>query len=359
MCDCSSKIGANQNKWCQLPWGARAVRKRDDLYLQASRGGEPEHMVEQGRVFGDDQRPMHGGTLLVTGPLSSGEIQIVDRVSQRCGQGFVTLARYRKGVTVAAFFDLDKTILAKSSSFAFARPFYRSGLIGRTDVVRSAYAQFIFLASGADHDQMEAMREYMSKMVTGWEVERVQAIVAETLDEIIDPVVFAEAVELIQQHRAAGHDIVIISSSGTDIVEPIGARLGVDVAVGTQLAVEDGRYTGEILFYAYGEGKAQAIRDLADERGYDLAQSYAYTDSITDLPMLDAVGHPTAVNPDAELRRVALERGWPVLDFERPVSMRSRLPIEKRQAVAAGAAAAAVSAVALGLAWYARHRRIA
>jgi phosphoserine phosphatase len=150
---------------------------------------------------------------------------------------------------------------------------------------------------------------------------------------------------------------VIISSSGTEVVEPIGARLGADIAVGTQLVVEDGLYTGEILFYAYGEGKAQAIRDLATERGYILADCYAYTDSITDLPMLDEVGHPTAVNPDAELRRVAADRGWPILDFARPVSMRSRVPIEKRQAVAAGAAAAAVSAAALGLAWYARHRR--
>lgn len=257
----------------------------------------------------------------------------------------------------AAFFDLDKTILATSSALAFARPFYRGGLIGRSDVIRSAYAQFIFLASGADHDQMETMRRYMSDLVTGWDVAKVRDIVAETIDVIIDPAIYDEAVALIEEHRAADRDIVIISSSGTEVVEPIGARLGADIAVGTQLVVEDGKYTGEILFYAYGEGKAQAIHDLAAERGYDLAASYAYTDSITDLPMLDAVGHPTAVNPDADLRRIASERDWPILDFARPVSMRTRVQIEKRQAVAAGAAAAAVSAVALGLAWYARHRR--
>jgi HAD superfamily hydrolase (TIGR01490 family) len=197
----------------------------------------------------------------------------------------------------------------------------------------------------------------MSDLVSGWDVSKVREIVAETIDEIIDPAIYDEAVALIEEHRAADRDIVIISSSGTEVVEPIGARLGADIAVGTQLVVEDGLYTGEILFYAYGEGKAQAIRDLATERGYILADCYAYTDSITDLPMLDEVGHPTAVNPDAELRRVAADRGWPILDFARPVSMRSRVPIEKRQAVAAGAAAAAVSAAALGLAWYARHRR--
>lgn len=259
----------------------------------------------------------------------------------------------------AAFFDLDKTILATSSALAFARPFYRGGLIGRSDVIRSAYAQFIFLASGADHDQMETMRRYMSDLVTGWDVAKVREIVAETIDVIIDPAVYDEAVALIEEHRAAGRDIVIISSSGTEVVEPIGERLGADVAIGTQLVVEDGRYTGEILFYAYGEGKAQAMRDLSDERGYDLAASYAYTDSVTDLPMLDAVGHPTAVNPDADLRRIATERDWPVVDFARPVSMRGRLSLERRQAVAAGAAAAAVSAAALGIAWYARHRRMA
>lgn len=259
----------------------------------------------------------------------------------------------------AAFFDLDKTILATSSALAFARPFYRGGLISRSDVVRSAYAQFIFLAAGADHDQMETMRRYMSDLVTGWDVAKVRDIVAETIDVIIDPAIYDEAVALIDEHHASGRDVVIISSSGTEVVEPIGERLGVDIAVGSQLEIEDGRYTGEILFYAYGEGKARAMRELAAERGYDLTTSYAYTDSITDLPMLDLVGYPTAVNPDADLRRIATERGWPVLDFAKPVSLRTRLPVEKRQAAVAAGAAAAVSAVALGIAWYARHRRMA
>lgn len=257
----------------------------------------------------------------------------------------------------AAFFDLDKTILATSSALAFTRPFYRGGLISRSDVVRSAYAQFIFLASGADHDQMETMRRYMSSLVTGWDVAKVREIVGETLDQIIDPAIYDEAVLLIDEHRAWGRDIIIISSSGTEVVEPIGERLGVDLAVGTQLEVIDGRYSGEILFYAYGEGKAQAMRDLAAERGYDLATSYAYTDSITDLPMLEAVGNPTAVNPDSELRRLATERGWPVLDFRRPVAMRQRIPPERRRALAVVGAGTAVTVVALGLAWYVRRRR--
>ena len=268
------------------------------------------------------------------------------------------LPRYRRPVTdeglaSAAFFDLDKTILAKSSSFAFARPFYREGLIGRSDVIRSAYAQFVYLASGADHQQMESMREYMSKLVSGWDVSKVSAIVDETLDDIVDPIVFEEALELIAFHKAAGRDVIIISSSGTEIVEPIGARLGADLAIGTQVAVEDGQYTGEILFYAYGEGKADAMRSLALERGYDLSASYAYSDSHTDLPMLDLVGNPIAVNPDSELRRIAIDRDWPVMDFAKPIAMRTH--IDRKQAVAAGGAVA-LGAVALGITWYARRR---
>lgn len=258
------------------------------------------------------------------------------------------------GHAEAAFFDLDKTILARSSALAFAKPFYKGGLIGRSDVVRSAYAQFLFLASGADHNQMESMRKYMSDLVNGWDVAKVREIVAETIDEIIDPVIYEEAVALIDEHHSAGRDVIVISSSGTEVVEPIGDRLGVDIAIGTQMAIEDGRYTGEILFYAYGEGKSAAMQELATERGYDLTRSYAYSDSITDLPMLEIVGHPTAVNPDDDLRTIAADRGWPIVDFQRPVSMQSR--VNTGQKVAAGAGVA-IGAAALGLAWYARHHR--
>ena len=246
----------------------------------------------------------------------------------------------------AAFFDLDKTIIAKSSSLAFARPFYKGGLLGRADVLKSAYAQF----------------HYMSALVKGWDVETVRQIVAETLDEIVDPFVYEEAVDLIAEHKESGRDVIIISSSGTEVVEPIGERLGVDRAIGTQVAIVDGRYTGEILFYAYGQGKADAMRALAEENGYDLADCYAYSDSMTDLPMLEIVGHPVCVNPDAPLRKVAAEQGWPVVDFARPVAMptmRQRLAVvntkdNRRTALRVGAAT-----VALGIAWYASRRRSA
>lgn len=255
----------------------------------------------------------------------------------------------------AAFFDLDKTILAKSSSLAFAKPFYEGGLIGRNDVMRSAYAQFVYLLSGATHDQMDRMRAYLSALAAGWEVEKVRQIVAETIDSIVDPIVYEEAVELIAEHQRLGRDVIIISSSGNEVVEPIGERLGVDLAIGTQMVIEDGHYTGEILFYAYGEGKAEAMAELAQERGYDLAQSYSYTDSATDLPMLDIVGHPVVTNPETELRKIAEERGWPILEFRKPVAMQGVLerPDSRRKA-----AAAVGGAVALGLAWYAGRRSL-
>ncbi len=253
----------------------------------------------------------------------------------------------------AAFFDLDKTILAKSSTLAFTRKFYEGGLIRRPDAVKAAYAQFVYLLSGADHDQMEQMRLYLSDLVKGWDVARVKEIVAETIDDIVDPIVYAEALELIDEHHEAGRDVIIISSSGTEVVEPIGDRLGVDLALGTQMAVEDGHYTGEILFYAYGANKADAMQDLAAERGYSLADSYAYTDSHTDLPMLEIVGHPVATNPDSELRHIAKERDWPIVRFTKPVAMRT--PLETKEGRRA-AAVAIGGAVALGLAWYAGRR---
>src|SRR6478736_1914950 len=259
----------------------------------------------------------------------------------------------------AAFFDLDKTIIARSSTLAFTRPFGRAGLLSRRAVLRSAYAQLVYVMNGADHDQLERMRAYLSEMVTGWDVDQVRAVVAETLHDLIDPMVFAEAAELIEQHQALGHDVVIVSTSGTEVVEPIGEMLGADHVVATRMAVEDGRYTGGIKFYAYAENKAKAIQDLARKRGYDLTRSYAYSDSVTDVSMLEAVGHPHAVNPDKDLRRVAKDRGWPILVFVKPVALRSRLKLPPaRQTITAltiGGVAAIVAAVWLNL----RRRRAA
>jgi HAD superfamily hydrolase (TIGR01490 family) len=225
----------------------------------------------------------------------------------------------------AAFFDLDKTIIARSSALAFSKPFFEGGLLTRRAVLRSAYANFMFGLNGADHDQLERMRQQMTALISGWDVAVVRDAVRRTLRDVIDPIVYAEAVDLIEHHRRAGRDVVIVSASGSEVVGPIGELLGVPDVIATTLVERDGRYTGEVDFYAYGPHKATAMRRLAEERGYDLAGSFAYSDSETDVPMLEAVGHPFCVNPDKALRRVADERGWPVLVFRRPVALRSRL----------------------------------
>jgi len=262
----------------------------------------------------------------------------------------------RPGTGVAAFFDLDKTVIAKSSTLAFSRPFFDSGLINRRGVLKSAYAQFVFAFSGADADQVERMRAHLTSLCAGWDVQQVCSIVEETLHDIVDPLVYAEATQLITEHGTSGHDVVVISASGEEIVTPIAQMVGATHSVGTRMVAVDGRYTGEIDFYCYGENKATAIKQLAAERGYELDACYAYSDSITDLPMLEAVGKPTAVNPDRALRAVATERGWPVLTFSKPVSLRSRLQAPSGTAVA-------VTAIGLGIAtagaatWYGIHRR--
>ncbi|MGJ9423139.1 HAD family hydrolase [Aeromicrobium sp. CF3.5] len=260
------------------------------------------------------------------------------------------------GLQSAAFFDLDKTIIARSSTLAFSKPFFHGGLLTRRAVLRSAYANFMFAISGADHDQLEKMRAYLTQMIAGWEVQTVRQVVSETLHTIIEPLVFDEAVQLIRQHQAAGLDVVIVSASGSEVVEPVGAMLGVDHVIATRLAEIDGRYTGEVDFYAYGPHKATAMRALAAERGYDLSTSYAYSDSETDAPMLEAVGHPFAVNPDKTLRALATENDWPILTFNRPVSLRSRLGLDTPVGIAAVAATAAGAAGALTAAVWWRRR---
>ena len=257
-------------------------------------------------------------------------------------------------MTAAAFFDLDKTVIAKSSTLAFGKPFYKGGLVNRRAVLKSSFAQFVYLLQGADEDSMDKMRDYLKALCAGWSVQQVHDIVAETLHELIDPLVYAEAVELFDEHRAAGRQVVLVSSSGEEVVGPIGEMLGVDQVIATRMVVEDGHYTGDIAFYAYGEGKEIAIRDLASKQGWDLADCYAYSDSGTDIPMLATVGHPVAVNPDKPLRKHAAEQDWPVRVFAKPVRASRRVPTPPGPPVAyAGVVAVAVIAA---LAWAAGRR---
>jgi HAD superfamily hydrolase (TIGR01490 family) len=257
----------------------------------------------------------------------------------------------------AAFFDLDKTVIAKSSALAFGRPFYRDGLISRRDVVKTAYAQLMFrLGGGTDEQSMARTRDYMAALCKGWRVEQVQQIVAETLNDLINPYVYAEAAALIAEHQAAGRDVVLVSASGDEMVRPIGALLGITDVIATRMAIVEGRYSGAVEFYSAGPAKVVGVRKLADERGYDLSECFAYSDSSSDLPLLEAVGHPSVVNPDRALRRVATLRSWPILEFRHPVPLGRRL--RDRPAVPVAAALSVGVGVAIGVALYGRIRRI-
>lgn len=290
-------------------------------------------------------------------PTYAGSVTVFDPAAEQSAAGH-SAASTTPHARTAAFFDLDKTIIAKSSTLAFSKPFFAQGLLNRRAVLKSSYAQFIYLLSGADHDQMDRMRAHMTNMCTGWDVEQVKSIVNETLHDIVTPLVFAEAADLIAAHKLCGRDVVVVSASGEEIVAPIARALGATHAMATRMVVEDGRYTGEIAFYCYGEGKVQAIRELAAREGYPLEHCYAYSDSITDLPMLESVGHPSVVNPDRGLRREAVERGWPVMSFSRPVSLRDRIPAPSGAAIAT-TAAVGISALAAGAVTYSLLRRYA
>jgi HAD superfamily hydrolase (TIGR01490 family) len=251
----------------------------------------------------------------------------------------------------AAFFDLDKTVIASASMVAFGRRFYAAGLISRRTVMRAIWGQLVYMHLGASEQKLARMRESVLALTRGWDQERIGSIVADALDTVVEPIIYAEALELMAEHRAAGRRIVIVSASPEEIVVPIGRLLGVDDVIASRaLLTEDGRYTGQMDFYAYGPFKVEAIEALAAEHDIDLAASWAYSDSYTDLPMMLAVGHPVAVNPDRPLLKAARERDWEIRTFARPVRLRDRLPAHTG---AATGVVAGVGALALGAwAWW-------
>jgi HAD superfamily hydrolase (TIGR01490 family) len=253
------------------------------------------------------------------------------------------------GRVEAAFFDLDKTVIARASMVAFGRPLYREGLISRWLLLRALYGQLVYLYVGADEERVQRMRDAVLALTKGWDREHIRRIVRETLAEVVDPIVYDEAVDLMREHQRAGRAVYIISASPEEIVAPLAEYLGADRVIATKGRVDaQGRYTGEVDFYAYGPYKAEAMQEVAAEHGVDLAGSYAYSDSATDLPMLEAVGHPVAVNPDRELARVARQREWEIRAFTHKVRLRDRVPLPPAKptaAVGGGLAAAATAAV--------------
>lgn len=254
----------------------------------------------------------------------------------------------------AAFFDLDKTVIAKSSTLAFGRPFYRAGFVGRRTLMKFGFAQLFYVLFGADEDQLERVRDQMLNLTSGWHRAEIEQLVEETLEEVADPLVYAEALTLIDEHKREGREVYLVSASPIEIVRPIGRHIGVTNIIATKVKTDAaGFFLPELELYAMGPGKADAINDLAEREGIDLSESYAYSDSVTDTPMMDIVGHPVAVNPEKELRRIAEERGWPIVEFTRPVSLGTRL----RQPVPIISGATVVAALlgAIGMAMLKRR----
>lgn len=252
----------------------------------------------------------------------------------------------------AAFFDLDKTVIARSSGLAFGRDLYREGFINKRVLMRGIAAQFVYLMVGADENKMEQMREKVLAMTKGWDRNKVVEIIEEVMGDVITPIIFSEAMDLIREHQEQGRKVYIVSSSPEEVVVPIGKLLEVDGVIASRGKVDDeGRYVGELEFYCYGPHKADAIQALAEREGIDLTGSYAYSDSATDIPMLEVVGRPHAVNPDRSLRKEAETRDWPVLKFQSPVTLRKRLSqiTPQRNTLVTGAVALGVAVAAAGL----------
>ena len=214
-------------------------------------------------------------------------------------------------MTAAAFFDLDRTLLRRSSALALAPAFRRHGLISRRTMVKAAAWQLLFMLRGASHAAVRAAAEDGLLVLRGWTPEQMRELVAESLETVLRPLVYAESLDLVRRHRNRGEPVYIVSATLQEIVQALADDLGFDVALGTVCETVDGVYTGKAIRALHAEGKADAIREL----GHDLEASTAYSDSHTDLPFLEAVGHPVAVNPDRALRKIANARNWPIVEF--------------------------------------------
>jgi len=206
-------------------------------------------------------------------------------------------------------------VIRRSSALALAPSFRRYGVISRLDLVKSAIWQVRFVLRGASAEAVRSASEEGLQVLKGFSVADMQRLVGDAMEPVLRPLVYQEPLHLLQQHRGRGERAYIVSATLQEIVQHVAADLGFDGAIGSTCEIVDGVYTGRSLRAAHGEGKAQAVRELAAAEDIDLAASTAYSDSYSDVPFLETVGHPVAANPDRKLRRIAAERGWPVVRF--------------------------------------------
>lgn len=218
----------------------------------------------------------------------------------------------------AAFFDLDRTLVSRSSSLALAGTFRKRGLIGRRQVLAAAVAQLVFARFGARGSRVGQTADRAAAALAGVPVETLQEIVDEAVPLVLKPLVYREALDLAAAHQRQGERVYIVTAALQEVADSLARELGLDGAAGSHAEVEDGHYTGRLERRLFGPAKAEAVRALAATDDLDLAASTAYSDSYTDVAFLEVVGNPVAVNPDRELRGIAEARGWRVERFREP-----------------------------------------
>jgi HAD superfamily hydrolase (TIGR01490 family) len=219
-------------------------------------------------------------------------------------------------VTAGVFFDLDRTLMAGSSGFHWARAARRAGLTSRRQLANDALENIRFRLRGSTDEATRVVRERVGAFLEGRRVRELERLSPMVLAGVL-PRLYPRMLEVAYEHQDAGRPVFIVTAATQGTADMLAHVLFFDGAAGSKLEDRDGVYTGGFDGpFCYGEGKPLRMQQLADERGIDLAESWAYSDSASDLPMLRAVGHPVAVNPDAELAKVAREEGWDVMTFE-------------------------------------------
>jgi len=217
----------------------------------------------------------------------------------------------------AAFFDLDKTLMEGSSALHFGRAAYKHGMVSRRQLARDAWANVKFRLNGSTDAGTDELRQRILDSITGQRTVDLARLGPDVLAGIL-PLIYREVLDEAYAHQDAGRAVYIVTAASQELADVLAHVLVLDGGIGMRSEVRDGVYTGRPAGpFTYREGKAEAIREIAAQEGIDLSESYAYSDSESDLPMMRAVGHPVAVNPDAALEKVARAEGWRIMRFDR------------------------------------------